>query len=339
VNNTITASSQACFLSCARKFYWQHECGLQHESQSMALRVGSAWHRAMEARAKNADMFSAAIPDAAEFDEITVATITGLLMGYVARYGLADNLFSFMHPEQQFRLPLAGSRTFTVAGKIDGLGKLHDERLAIFEAKTTSDSLDADSDYWLRLKLNIQIMQYVLAARALGWEVATVIYDVTRKPSIAPKSIPCLDDDHKKIVQDASGQRIFKKDGTPRESGDTALGYVVQTRQETPEEFGERLTLDTQARPEFYFARREVSILEDDLTEFQVARLTISRDILTRRAAQKRVPRPEQAWPRNVGHNCLTCTYQGFCLQNTTINLEQPPIGYKVGVFNPELCG
>lgn len=190
------------------------------------------------------------------------------------------------------------------AGKIDGLVELADGRLALKEDKTTGDSISSESDYWLRLRFNSQLMQYVLAARQLGWDVAVIIYDVVRKPAIRPKQI--------------------KVEGV--------------TRTETPEEFSKRLFEDTQSRPEFYFARREVPILESDLEEFTVQRLTLARIILHCRQLEKKLGRREQAWPRNVSElSCQSCPYSSFCLQNLTVDLAHPPTGFRVLGLHPEL--
>jgi hypothetical protein len=179
-------------------------------------------------------------------------------------------------------------------------------------------------------------MQYVHAARLCGLPTELILYDVTRKPSIRPKSIPVLDEAGRKIVLDAAGQRVLKKDGTPRESaGD---GMTVQTREETAEEFGQRLAEDAIARPEFYFARREVPILDQDLDEFVVQRLEISRMILSLRRASRATARPHQAWPRNCSEmTCGFCEFKDFCLQNIEVNPAQPPAGFIVGEKNPEL--
>ena len=183
-----------------------------------------------------------------------------------------------------------------MAGKIDGLGVLHDGRLALVEHKTTSSDVSPDSNYWIRLRANPQVMQYILAARALGWDVSVVLYDVTRKPSIRVK------------------------------------------QNETPEAFAQRLAEDTQARPEFYFARREVPILEDDIEEFTIQRLELSRLILNFRAASRKARRPEQAWPRHLTElQCRTCDFASFCLQNIVPDPALPPAGFRVGPVNPEL--
>ncbi len=293
----MTASRMACLLDCPRKHYWRYECGLRREVDAMALRFGTAWHAAMEARWQKLgfdDALKAALATARDFDEATVATLSGLLAGYYARW--AEDPVKELCAEVEFRSPLANSRTFDVAGKIDGLGILHDGRLALVEHKTTSADVGPDSDYWLRLRSNPQINQYVLAARSLGWDVAAVIYDVTRKPSIRVK------------------------------------------QSETPEAYGERLAADAQERPDFYFARREVPILEDDLEEFGIQRFELARMILNFRAASRRSRLPHHGWPRHLTEmQCKFCDYESFCLQNIVPDPALPPAGFRVGVQNPEL--
>lgn len=297
--NTLTASRMGALLACPRKHFWRYEVGLHSVVSSGALRFGSAWHLAMECRWRGMDFFAAlakACAGAENFTELDIATLSGLLSGYFARYGGEAEIVRTLHPEQEFRYPLDGSRTFDIAGKIDGLGVLFDGRLVLVEHKTAGESLDADSDYWQRLRFNAQIYQYVLAARALGWDVATVVYDVTRKP------------------------------------------MIKQKQAETPEQFGERLAADTRERPEFYFARREVAVLDQDVDEFAIQRLELSRLILLLRAAGRRARRPEHAWPRNCGGmTCRFCEYSSFCMQNIAVDPAQPPAGFAVGEINPEL--
>jgi len=280
---------------------------------------------------------SAALPENIELDPLQCETIASLLFGYYAYYEASDVLIEQCFPEVEFRLDLAGSRSFMSAGVIDGLCKLGDGRIGIAEHKTTGDDISDKSDYWTRLRFNPQILQYVLAARKLGWNVEVAIYCVTRKPSIQPKLIPIVDENGCKIVHDANAKRVFKKDGSPRESGDSAFGYTVVTRTESPEEFGERLAADVRERPEFYYARREIPILEQDLAEYSAQRIAVTRMILGCRSEERRVKRREQAWPRSIGMSCDYCEYKSFCLQNITPDLNQPPAGFKVGPIHQEL--
>lgn len=343
MKEALTASRMMTLTGCMRRHFWRYELGLQTVQSALPLRFGSAWHKAMESRWNGLD-FAATLRSASEgFDceELQIATLAGLLDGYYARYSSQEaEIVDQLTPECEFVQEIEGSRTFESAGKLDGIGTLRDGRLALIEHKTTSDSLDSGSDYWLRLKLNPQVCQYVLAARGKGWNVEVILYDVTRKPAIEPLSaIPVLDEQGRKIVNDASGKRVFKKDGNPRESGDKEKGYILQTRPETLEEYSARLAADTRARPEFYFARREVPILDQDLAEFAVQRYEIGKLILSLRAAQKRCERPEQAWPRNVNAlTCRGCEFSGFCLQNIGVDTEHVPSGFEIGKKNPELA-
>lgn len=336
----ITSSRSSKMLGCPRAHYWAYEVGLRRAEHAIALRFGSAWARAMDVRWSGGtaeEALSAALPEGVDLDALASETIASLLLGYYQVYGQQDTLVKQCYPEIEFKTDLARSRSFYSAGKIDGLCQLMDGRIAEIEHKTTSDSVADDSAYWIRLRFNPQILQYAFEARRLGWQIEVAIYDVTRKPSIGPKQIPVLDENGAKIVKDADGNRVFKKDGNPRESGDSEKGYTLQTEEETPEQFGQRLFEDVQARPEFYFARREIPILEQDLDEYVAQRLSVTRMILGCRSEEVRAKRPEQAWPRNIGKTCDYCEYSSFCLQNINPDLNQPPAGFVVGPTNPEL--
>lgn len=340
MNNTLSVSRMNTLLRCMRAHYWKYEIGLIKETDSLALKIGSAWARAMEARWNGLGYkasLSKAIPKGVKLGAYDCATVASLLIGYFTYYGKIET-FGKLYPECEFDYPLDGSDTFRVVGRLDGLGVLHDERAAIIEAKTTSASVDPNSNFWLRLRFNMQVFQYVCAARKSGWDISHAVYDVTRKPSIRPKTIDIRDKNGLKIVLNQDGVRAIKKNGQPRESGSVKGGLVTQSRLESPEEFGDRLVEDISARPDFYFVRKEVAILDGDVAEFEAQRLSIARMILDCRKSEFYYgPRPFQAWPRAVSeNNCQWCEYSGFCLQNITLNLRQLPPGYSVK-FNPEL--
>jgi hypothetical protein len=306
----------------------------------MALHVGTAWHAAMEHRWKGADYetaLGAGLATSDALDAYTCATIGSLLAGYYWYYGETEQ-FGKLLPELEFNEPLAGMVDFNTAGKIDGLGQLTDGRTALIESKTTRDSLDDDSDYWLRLRFNSQVYQYIMAARSAGWDLSEAIYDVTKKPGIKPKMVNDLDKDGLKIVVDRKGKRVYKANGEPRLTGDTAQGFEVKQHRETPKEFGDRLLLDVQERPTFYFARREVTILEDELEAFVAQRLTLTKQIEFARTMEAGLSKPEDAWPRHVDRQtCGFCSYKSFCLQNLSVDLKSPPAGFIIERFNPEL--
>jgi len=335
-NNILTASRMGAMMKCLRSAYWSYEVGLRKTETSLALRIGSAWARAMEARWNGLDYdaaLSKALPEGLEMDEQSCATIAALLLAYYRLYGASEGSGK-IHAEVQFKFPI--DHGFTAEGKMDGLGTLSDGRMALIEGKTTSASIEPDSDYWLRLAFNMQLYQYILAARELDWDVSTVLYDVTRKPTIKPKQVNDLDEAGMKIVLDAAGNRVLKKNGEPKQSA--GEGETLQCHIETPDEFSARLLEDISLRPDFYFVRKEVPILEDNLEAFKLQRDAISRLIISLRANEQGLERKENAWPRNVSEmTCNFCSYQSFCLQNLTVDVKHPPEGFKIEGFNPEL--
>ncbi len=290
------------------------------------------------------DALGEAIPEGIDLDAYTCATIAALLAGYYDYYGEVEKEGK-LNPEVQFGPTRLEGTEFVLEGKIDGLGSLSDNRSALIEGKTTGDSLAPDSDYWMRLRFNMQVMNYATEARNLGWDLSVILYDVVRKPSIRPKRIDDLDSQGRKIVLDQSGKRVFllagKNKGEPRQSGDGAKGYFIKDHLETPDEFSDRLWSDTKARPEFYFVRKEVALLHDELQMFERQRYAIAKMIRDFRANEPDITiqiRDAEAWPRHVSSNtCDFCSYKSFCLQNITIDVNQPPEGFSLQPFNPEL--
>ena len=286
-------------LACPRKHYYRYEAGLAPEEAGHALRFGSAFHAAMEARWRGAGYEAAlksALDGADRFGEIDAAVLAGLLSGYFACWGGTAELVSQVEPEMVFSYPLKGSLTFRAAGRIDGIGRLADGRLCLVEHKTCGEDISDGAEYWMRLRFNPQVYQYVSAARALGHNVESVVYDVTRKPSIR------------------------------------------QRQGEAVEEYAQRLADDTLARPGFYFARREAAVTDADIESFEAQRLGIGQAILCYRRMARQKERPERAWPMNCNAMaCRGCEFSGFCLSGVAVDAERPPSGFKSGVFNPEL--
>lgn len=289
-------------------------------------------HGALSAKAHGADFDTAlavGIGETEKLEEIDVAILSALLNGYYVVY--ADDIIKEMFPEIEIKSPIKYSRDFMGVCILDGLGVLKDSRQVIKETKTTSESLDSGSDFWNTLKYNIQVNAYVDASRLTEWDIQTILYDVIRKPQLKQSQIPLLDEDGKKIVKDVAGNRVMLENGKPRQAGDEKQGWNLETRQETVEEFAVRLRADVLARPEFYFARREVPVLENDLQEYRGLRDAVARQIVEARRNQDRYELPEFAWPRCVGRfTCMSCDMSGFCLQGLSASKEKIPSGMKL---------
>lgn len=261
----VTNSELTCFRRCQREHHFAYRLGYRAIEDAEALRFGTLWHLALEAWWQGQGL-DAAIEAGTQgaIDEFEAAKIRVLLRGYDARWGHEQH--DVVAVEREFYAPLlnpetgAPSRTYELGGKLDVL-----LRSKFVEHKTTSEDIGLGSNYWRRLVLNPQVSTYYAGARALGHDVEACIYDVVRKPGIRPSQVPLVDESGVKIVLDARGQRVRTKDGKKwRETGSTADGYVLQTRDETPAEYEARLLEDVAANPDRYYQRGLVVRLEAD---------------------------------------------------------------------------
>lgn len=334
----LTHSRQDCFKTCRRKHFYEYELGLRPIEDAKALRMGSAFHAGVEHLKTDGDLGPACdavnaiyeiMPDG--FDAywwvIERETVLRLVCAYQWRWQ-SSNL-EVIATEQAFEIPLINPQTgkstpnFNLAGKIDGIVRLEDGRLAVKEMKTTSDDLGPDSPLWRRLRIDHQISLYIHAARQLGYAVDTVLYDVTRKPSIKPTHVPLVDSDGIKIVLDRDGSRVRNANKTWRQTSDTEKGYELQTRPMTIEEWGEKLTADIGERPDYYFARKEIARLNQDIDEYQLELWDIQKTI---REAQK-----NDRWYRTVNRNtCQFCPHFEHCSMNVSIDPAYPPVGFEI---------
>ena len=337
--------------SCLRRHYYEYELGIRRVQTSRPLRIGATIHAALDmwARGYGVDDIIEHIrsltyigPDGSDQKWqmetwIEAETCVALILGYIAYWQQKDTIRKYISSEDKFDLPLINplssrqSRQWRIAGKIDKIAELADGRTAIIEHKTTSDSIQPDSDYWKRLRLDQQISLYFMAAQAIYGHVDTIIYDVIRKPFLSPSQIPILDENDCKVVTDQAGNRVFNKNGAPRQAASHAEGWSLSTRTETPDEYGKRLQSDINSRPEFYFARQEIPRLDADLDEFKLELWQQQKLISFCRA--------NGHWFRNT-NACVSpykCPYFDICTNG--IDLEEfIPEGFtRVGNIHPEL--
>ena len=200
-------------------------------------------------------------------------------------------------------------------------------RRGVLERKTTGDSLDAESAYWERLRLDVQVGLYSLAC---GFEPAFILYDVVRKPTIRPKDLT------KKIV--ARMKAELAEGGTADYYAEAftaaQLEGALEEGRETLNLYGARLTSDIGDQPSKYFARREVH------------RTTADYDtLLDNLDAQVQVIRHARAhglMHRNPD-NCNAfgrCKFFGLCSNNIRPREGDPaPVGFHVREhLHPELA-
>lgn len=186
----------------------------------------------------------------------------------------------------------------------------------LWETKTSSEDITQGSTFWKRTILDPQLSLYLPAIRVFGHDPHGAIYDVLRKCTQRPSAIPLLDGDGIKIVHDAAGERVRTKDGKKwRQTGDTELKYVLQTRQETPEEYGARCLEAIAEDPAKHYARGIVVRLESDEREAAFD--------LWNTASQMRDARRLKMYPRNTD-SCMSwgseCDYLNVCAGMMDLN-------------------
>ena len=308
----LTHSRLSCFRACPRRHFLRYELGIAPEEQGYALRVGGGFHAALEAADLGEDP-GAAIEDRVS-DPFDLALVAAMFDAHQRRY--ADQPLEPVGSEQEFRMPLRNPETgaptpiWTLAGKMDRLVCLPDGRLALMEYKTTSRDFAPGAEYWLRLHLDQQLSIYVIAAREMGYQIETVLYDVTRRPSLRPlKATP-------------EGARKYTKEGRL---------YANQREvDETPEEFAARVAADIAERPDHYFARIEIARLDQDLDD---CRAELWSQQLAIREAQR-----SGRFYRNPG-SCFEpypCEFLSICLNRDLETVT--PVGFiRLQDVHPEL--
>lgn len=316
----LTHSRMSTARRCLREHYYRYELGIVRRAEAQYFKVGHAIHNALEVwhSTGDADKTVAAVVLDDAYDQMTCLV---LLDAYID----STQPLEFESVETQFELPLVNpktgypSRTFVLAGKIDGLTADH-----VVEHKTTSEDIGPGSEYWARLRVDPQISLYSLASGR-----NTVLYNVIRKPSLRPRQVPLLDNDGIKIVlDDMTGERVQNKNGTWKQAA--AEGCSLQTRDETPDEYGARLREDIGARPEFYFARREIPILDDHLNEFRAE--------VWQQAKLLMECQNSGYWFRNVSRvTCGNCQYANICLQSLTVTPDSFPADFVKSEPHKEL--
>ena len=259
---TLTNSMRNKFASCHRAFKFCYEDLVRPVKASDALSFGTAMHAMLERYWSGLDAVEPQTGDA-----YTDETLKALFDGYCAKWRDEDNArFDFVAAEVGFEAPLmnpetgALSRTWQLGGKIDAIAN---EKVTgkcwIVEHKTTGQDIGPGSDYWRKIPIDGQVSGYYVGAQAAGYPATCCLYDVIRKPTIKPyKATP-------------ADKLKYNKDGT--------LSKLCRLADELPEEWGKRLRADIAERPDFYFARMEVSRSEDDLAEYLFDMWAVGREI------------------------------------------------------------
>lgn len=237
--NVMSQTRARCFRSCPRKYQHLYQLGRKPIATPAELEFGKVTHAWLEqywldGYAAAADWIEREIKD-----PYAQVAHSALAAGYYARWGVGDREYSVLGAEIEFRHPLIPG--WEMLGIIDAVVRAPDGDVWLVEHKTVSAKTDIapGSQYWQKLRLDTQLGTYVRGSRTvLGDEPVGVIYDVLRKPEPPLRATP----EH---------LRRYRKDGV--------LYANCRERDETPEEYGERLFRELSADG---YQRQQVVVLE-----------------------------------------------------------------------------
>lgn len=257
----LTQSRIRSFRACPRRHYYAYQLARRPIATGDALSFGTCFHRGLELWWREASlphrerlqvalaaMRLQASSEQSPLEAAALAAAEALLEGYHVRWLCED--WRTVDVEIQLEADLVNpdtgrpSRTFRLAGKLDGLATRGDDHY-IVEHKTTSQDISPGSDYWRRLYLDTQVSHYHALAHANGYEVQGCLYDVVRKPGRRVKSATPED------------KRKYRKDG--------ALYAGQREEDESIASYKDRLREAIANEPDKYYQRSIIVRLPDEL--------------------------------------------------------------------------
>jgi hypothetical protein len=244
--NTSLATARRCLTEYDLAYNQQLE---PVAADAEALQVGQTWHKAFHVAHKGDDPYEAIAKHAP--GPLWNEKVRRLYAAY--HWYWESQALELEEAEPSFRIEFAG---ITWEGQIDGIVRLADGRRGILERKTGSDPLDAGSMYWDRLRLNVQVGLYAIAC---GFVPSFILYDVVRKPTINPKNLTKADRARLGKDLQKEGAGLYHEMFTAEQ-----LAGPLEEGRESIELYGARLTADIGNRPDYYFARREVTRTQQD---------------------------------------------------------------------------
>jgi hypothetical protein len=322
VSNLLTVSRLRTWRDCKRRHQLVYLKGWRPRREDEAISFGRLVHEGLErwwkaAPGKRLADALAAISGRAQ-DAFQEVAVRELLSGYDARWGAAMGEYNVLAVEATFTAPLlnpetgAASRTFLLAGKVDGIVRERATgRVMLLEHKTTAEPIeDPTATYWRRLAMDGQVSHYYVGAESLGHALEGCLYDVLLRPRIKPlKATP-------------PESRKYTKDGR--------LYAAQRDVDESPEEYAARLRADIASAPEKYFQRREVPRTEDDLRDYLFDAWAEARTLRESELAG-RAPRSPEAC-----HRFGQCAFWEICAHSLRPE-DHPELFDRVCDVHPEL--
>ena len=317
-------SSFDSYQACPRRYEWRYVERLRKVRKADALTLGAVIHGGLDLLKQGKSILSVIAWIHGQFEqvpawvsdldkwhvdrEIAVALVAGWYWHWqsdpLIYHSTEERLeIALVNPETSCKSTAHGF-VLTLDGRVERPS--NPGRILLLEHKTTSRSIDPDSDYIRALRLDPQLNRY---AAATG--IQHILYDVIKKPGIRPKAIT------KAAAKGIQEEGLYH--------GEVADKTRIPKR-ETPELFRNRLVEDIARRPGSYFARFNISRLRSDIAESKRDDWGVHQQIL----ASKRTSN----FPRNT-RSCLApykCDYCDLCFAGespSSLGGEVPDGFYK----------
>lgn len=331
-DDSLTNSSLACARRCLTEYDLRYNMRLEpiprvgEEDENDPLDVGTAWHKAHEAfglaSLSPEEDYAPGQASTAAYDAIAKHAPSDLWREKLRRLFAAhawywqSQPFKVLEPESEFDVVFEGNR---YRGKTDGVIQIPDKRIGILEIKTSSDGVEDGSSYWDRLRLDVQVGLYAITRERLP---DFILYDVTSKPTIRPKSITKADVTRMRAeIQKHGFATYFGEKFTPDQAEP-----AIEAAQESIAFYGARLTSDIGNEPQSYFARREVP---RTVRDFETLKDNLRQQVALLRFAEQNGLMHRNPESCTVSHR--RCDFLGLCSTNTrpTTADKKLPAGFQ----------
>ncbi len=272
-----TYSMWSRFRNCRKAVQWRYLDELVPLERNHNLVFGSVIHTCLELWHRHRDLervlnhINGACPDRGgdEKQRADWHLATAMMTAYAARFAEED--FEVVELEKTFEGPIinpatgAASRSFTLAGKVDGIVK-RDGQYFLLEHKTASL---IDSGYLERLWGDFQIQLYCwYVEQTFGWRISGIIYNILAKAKLRQRQGETEDE-----YQARCAELIAKS-----KSGKTTARRKLP---ETDEEFQARLA-EWHAQPDA-FHREMLFVSRDQFDTLRAELWELTRSFLDAR--------------------------------------------------------
>lgn len=236
--------------------------------------------------------------------DILGATLKGIMIAYANRWDNAK--WETKSVEESFHLDIINpetgrkSRTFTHAGKYDGIVTFEGKDFLLEHKTCSEDIADPNAPYWRRLAIDAQISGYVLSQWQQGNKLDGTLYDVIRKPKIRPRALT------KAEVAGVVGTGGYFGTHLSESCIASIIGGSIKT--ENAELFQARVAFEMTNDPSYYFQRRTIPRMDADIAEFAQELWDVSDEIRLARANNRHYRNPGACMNYNTA-----CAYLPIC--------------------------